>query len=587
TGELHMKSQVELHWKGKTPDTKPMTIESGEAVYKEREAKVYLMPWSRLRRDTLTLDAGPAVVTLEDNVIRQVETTAAHGVQNDPDRKVEYKADQLHLELDEDGVITKITGEQNARLVETAATAQTTVTCDRVDLNFDAAQKDSALKAALASGHAVVASQPVERAGTPLAETRILTSDVVELHMQPGGREIAEVSTDARGSVEFVPNRPEQAHRWMTGERIWIKYGADNQIESVRSVKVTTRTENPAKAAVGQKTPAQPTPPAVTSSADLLAKFDPKTSQMSDLEQWGNFHYQAGPRQAQAERATLDQKTDVITLLGKARVWDPTGSAAGDKIVMNQKNGDFTALGNVASTRMPDKQGASSAMLSNDEPMQAKAQKMTSANKNLLIRYESNAVAWQGANRVQVDRIEIDRDNEILEAHGHVISQFVDKPAADPKPDEAKRNSAKKPAAAAVFTLVRSEGLVYTEDDRVADYTGGVVLNRPGMRVKADEIRAFLNDSNSGADSSLHHAFADGAVEIVQSANARTRTGKSEHAEYYAADQKVILVKGAPQMIDSLKGSTRGRELTYFANNDRLLVKGLENQPASSILHRK
>ncbi|MEO7143434.1 MAG: LPS export ABC transporter periplasmic protein LptC, partial [Bryobacteraceae bacterium] len=143
TGELHMKSQVELHWKGKTPDTKPMTIESGEAVYKEREAKVYLMPWSRLRRDTLTLDAGPAVVTLEDNVIRQVETTAAHGVQNDPDRKVEYKADQLHVELDEDGVITKITGEQNARLVETAATAQTTVTCDRVDLNFDAAQKDS------------------------------------------------------------------------------------------------------------------------------------------------------------------------------------------------------------------------------------------------------------------------------------------------------------------------------------------------------------------------------------------------------------------------------------------------------------
>jgi lipopolysaccharide export system protein LptA len=128
---------------------------------------------------------------------------------------------------------------------------------------------------------------------------------------------------------------------------------------------------------------------------------------------------------------------------------------------------------------------------------------------------------------------------------------------------------------------------VYTEDDRIADYSGDVVLHRPGMRVKAAEIRAFLNDSDSNADSSLNHALADGSVQIVQSVPGRTRTGTAEHAEYYATDQRVILVKGSPQMVDSLKGSTRGKQLTYFANDDRLVVNGMESQPASSVIRRK
>ncbi|HLJ13570.1 MAG TPA: LPS export ABC transporter periplasmic protein LptC [Bryobacteraceae bacterium] len=618
THELHLHSQVELHWTGTSPSTKPMTIEGGEAIYKEQEAKVYLMPWSRLKRDTLMLDAGPATVTLQNSVIRLVETTNARGVQDDPGRKVEYAADQLRVELNEAGVITKIIGNQNAHLAETAETAQTTITCDRVDLDFTPSDKDSTLAKAIATGHTVVNSKPIARPGTLPAETRILKSETVELHMRPGGQEIGEVDTDTPGAVEFVPNRPEQAHRWMNGERIWIKYGPDNQIETFRSVNVTTRTENTSKTVTGPDGKPQPAPPALTVSHDLLAKFDPKTSQLAEMQQWGAFHYESGTRKAVADTAILDQTQNVITLEKHARVWDQTGSTSADKIVMNQKTGDFTADGNVSSTRMPDKQGASSAMLSNDEPMQAKAAKMISANKNLLIRYEGHAIAWQGANRVQADRIEIDRNNGTLQAHGHVISQLVDKakddsesgdstkdPAGqsarqakstvgqknthDSKAGDAKSNSKGSATAsqAPIFTLVRADNLVYTEDNRVADYTGGVVLNRPGMRVKAAEIRAFLNDSDSGSDSSLNHALADGAVEIVQTTPQRTRTGTSEHAEYYADDQKVILVKGAPQMVDSLKGSTHGKQLTYFANDDRLVVNGMESQPASSTIRHK
>jgi hypothetical protein len=36
-----------------------------------------------------------------------------------------------------------------------------------------------------------------------------------------------------------------------------------------------------------------------------------------------------------------------------------------------------------------------------------------------------------------------------------------------------------------------------------------------------------------------------------------------------------------------VKGRTKGKQLTWFANNDRLLVDGLESKPAESTLHKK
>ena len=50
------------------------------------------------------------------------------------------------------------------------------------------------------------------------------------------------------------------------------------------------------------------------------------------------------------------------------------------------------------------------AMLSGDEPLQAVAHNMNSANHNKLVKYDGDVVLWQGVNRIQADRVEIDRD---------------------------------------------------------------------------------------------------------------------------------------------------------------------------------
>jgi lipopolysaccharide export system protein LptA len=578
TRELLMRSQVQLIWRGSEPGTTPMKVETNELNYKERDSKVFLSPWSKLTRDTLTLNAGPATVTVDKGNIKLVETTQANGSDQRPGRNIEYSADQLTMEFDDSSQVKKITGVGNAKLVTTAETTITTMTADRVDLDFDTLSGDSSLQTALATGHGTAESKPIPKPGTDTPETRILRSEVIKTNMRPGGREIDSVETETPGALEFLPNRPDQPHRFMNGDKIWIAYGPKNQIQTFKSVNVSTRTLN-----ARPKGSKQEPSPALTWSKDILATFQPNSSQISKIEQWNDFRYEEGDRKAKADRAVLDQPNNIITLVKGARISDATGTADADTIVLDQKTGDFTAEGNVNSTRLPDKKKESNekgGILSEDEPLHAKAKKMASSNNHLQIRYAGDVVLWQGANKLQADDVEIDRDNNNLNARGHVLSELLDKAKGDDTKDKA---ATKTPAR--VFTIVKAPELVYNDDDRLAVYKGGAVLNRPDMQVKGETIRAYLRDESN--DSSLDHAFADGKVEINQSSAGRKRNGTSEHAEYYVDEDKVILQGGQPQFIDSLRGTTRGDKLTWFSKDDRLLVNGVETAPVKSVLRRK
>jgi lipopolysaccharide export system protein LptA len=572
TRELHMKSQIELLWRGRGPKSKPMELEAGELIYKEREAVVLLFPWSRLRRENTVLEAGDALVALQDGSIQRVEAKQARGSDRYPARQLEYAAEQLTMNVTPEGEIEKIVAERNAKLVSTSEAARTTITTDRVELDFEVVSGESELKKALAMGSSSMESVPLPRKGVPLAETRLLKSETILLSMRAGGKEIQSVETQAPGRLEFLPNRPGQRRRRMDGERMWITYGANNQIQSFRAIGVYTRSEPPQP----QKKK-EPGPVLQTWSKDLAAEFEPKTSQLARLEQWGDFRYEEGERKGRAEHAVLEETRERITLERGARVWDASGTTSAERMALDQKSGDITAQGKVVSTRMPDRKGTSSAMLSQEEPLDGTAERMSTSNRNQKISYEGEAVVWQGANRIRAERIDIDRQARRLAARGNVRTQFVDAP----KPG----SPAAKKKAAPTFVTVESAELVYTEENRLAHYTGGARLSKEGMEVKAAEIRAYLNEAK--ADSSLDRAYADGQVEIIQRQAERIRKGTAEHAEYYVAEAKINLHGGDPTLVDSLRGSTRGAQLTYYPNDDKLLVNGAEQQPVKTRIRRR
>ena len=577
TRQLEMKRDVEVHWNPPGKNAKPMKIEAAGLSYHETTSEIWLKPWGKMTRETTIVEGNDVVVHLQDQVIRQITAVKAHGTDDFPTRKLRYAADELAMDFDDDGVARTINGNRNATLVSTTEGSETTVTGDHVDLLFDPNGNEAVLTHVAASGNSVVTAKPLPVPGRPLTETHVLRSEAFEVKMRPGGREIENVVTKTPGKIEFIPNLPAQHHRVIDGNNFVIAYGDKNRVDSFKAVNVKTQTD-PTADELKRKNRAV----SVTTSRDLEVRFDPKTGHMSTMQQSGDFAYEEADRRARSVKATMDAD-NVIVLDTGARISDSTGSTTADRIHMDQRTGDFTADGNVNSTRMPDKdQKKNSEMLSGDAPLQATARKMDSRNHNRTIRYEGGANLWQGANRIQADVVDIDRekDKKVLVADGHVITNLWEEPK-----DEAKKKS-----AIPVLTEVHAAHMVYTEETRLTHYTGGTLLNRPGLQVKSKELRAFL--AESGADSRVEKAYADGAVEIFSTGKDRTRNGTGDHAEYYTDDQKVILRGPRVKMVEKIitipqPNTTEGSELTYYANDDRLLVTSDAAKPGQTLINRK
>jgi lipopolysaccharide export system protein LptA len=264
-----------------------------------------------------------------------------------------------------------------------------------------------------------------------------------------------------------------------------------------------------------------------------------------------------------------------------ARMQDDSGTTVADRIKIDQSSGDFDANGHVFTTRMPDPKKTEegkpdSGVLDNDQPVQGTADRVVSTNRNRTIRYTGNAVLWQPANRISADRVDIDREKKIVVAEGKVVTQFQDEPKEDQPPPPSP-----------IFTIVKSQSMTYVDTDQLANYSGGVDFRRPGLTVTSATLKAYLNPKDSGKDSRINRAISDGSVNIVEVTPLHHRVGVGEHAEYYTDDGKVVLTGGTPQLKDTLRGNTRGDKLTYFTNDNRLIIDGVPERQVQSHIRKK
>ena len=570
--ELRMKQDVEIHYLAQTPGAKPMTIEAGGLVFHENTQTVELTPWGKLTREGMILEGESPSIQLLNHEIHTVHAVKARGTEDNDNRKIEYSANDLFMDCNDHGQVEHIAAENDARLVSNAPTSQTTVTGNRVDMNFEVRDNRSILLRAKATGHAVVVSKPLPAPGSEPGDTHVLTADNIEMTMRPGGKEIDRVVTHGNSILELQPNSAAAHHRVLSGRDFLIVYGAANHIDTFHAIDVHTASDP--NAAERKRNLAQ----AVTASHELQARFDPKSSHIASMEQSGGFAYAAGERHARSTKATLDSLHNVMVLDGAARMSDATGATSADHIRLDQATGDFVAEGGVTSSRMPEQDARkNSQMLAGDAPLQAQARRMVSKDKSRNMHYEGGVVMWQGANRIAADTVDVDREKRTLIADHNVVTSLWEEPK-DPE---------KKKAAVPALTVMRAPRLLYTDTDRVAVYSGGVDMTRPGMHITCRELRAVLADSS--ADSRLEKAVAEGGVKIVATTVNGVRIATAEHSEYFTDDQKVILTGGRPRLVDDTGRSTEGAKLTYFSNDDSLQIDVASNRPVQTFItrHRK
>jgi lipopolysaccharide export system protein LptA len=607
THELHLTGGASMNMRGDGPHSQVMHVEAGEIVYRETDSVVTLTPWSRMTRAETTIDAANSTVYLKNKKVTAIDAQTVHGVDKYPNRELHYSADAVHVAYDDAGNVKTISGNGHAHVHQEGTGGMTDSTSDWANLEFVPGDTQAVLNHVVATKHVVIRSRPALDKSGKRAEDRVLKSENVDINMRDGGKEIALMKTHEPGTVEFFPNAPDQHHRILAGDEMTINYGANNMVKDVLATNSTTLTYPPASSKVKNPQPGK------TSSKTLAATFDGH-GQVATMKQAGNFLYEDGDRHAKAATASLDQQSNTMDLETGARIWDTNGTTDADKIHLIQKTGDYVADGHVMTSHVPDKstddkKKPTGEMLDGDENIQGSAPHMSSANHNKLVHYDGGSVLWQGGDRVEAQAIDIDREKHILSATGKVTTQFQDddkkkddgsnkdkeKDRKDPNGApvlkvsvEAKPPSAPASPAPPVYTVVSSDKLVYTDADRMAHYTGNVVLYRPGLDVKSADLRAYLNPKDSGEDSRLNHAIGDGKVEIVESRPDRQRVGRGEHGEYITKEDKVILRGNLADLYDSIKkDDSHGTELTYYTSDDRLLISGAPTNLVTSHLQRK
>ena len=582
TRELRLHRHARIEWTGAAPAGAPTVVEAAEVLYRETESRVHLRQWSRLRRANTIIEGGDATVVLEEGVIRMVEADKARGKDSYPNRQIEYEAEKLYAQLSPGMQFEKVTGERNARLISTSDTARTTITSDRIELRLKPLESESELEEAMALGHSRIEMRAGEKTPPERAETRILTSEAIVLKMRPGGQDISLLETHAPGKIEFIPAAATRPRREMAAERLTFHYAPDNRLERLNAYRVTTRTEPPLV-----KPQDAPAPATTTASKEFVAHFDPDTGEMVRLEQWDGFQYQEGARRATAYRGEMDAARNLFLLTGQARVWDESGTLAAHHIRMDRVTGDTVAEGDVSATRAPEKRDRiqqQSGLFSSQQALQSRSQRLVTGERNRRILYEGGAVLWQGANRLQAETVEIEREKGLLAASGNVDTLFQEegRPSA---PNGTPPSPPAPPSRAGEFVRVKSQGLTYSDESGVAHYSGGVWLTRGSLEVRARELRAHFVKTEQ--ESRLDSAFADGNVQIARSGPGFTRTGSAEHAEYYSEEEKTVLHGGNPVIQDSRRGVTSGSRLTHYAKEDKLLAAGAAPEPAVTRILRK
>lgn len=559
-------------------------VSASHAIYREVEGTVALSAPSRLERNNLRIDAADSQIFLRQGDIERVEAFEVSGWDEYPGRKLEFGGDRVEMFYREDGTLREIISQGGSRLDSIHAASRNSARSHSMFLLFREGGEDAVLEKAFARGDARLESSPEGKA----AETqprRILASSEIELQMRPDGSDVERLLTHAPGTLTFLPATPQQRQRTLHSDRMAAEYGEGNRIQSYRATKVNTESLPSAEAVALAKKEKKPAPaPLKTRSAELEAAFHPESGEMTWMKQWGAFEFDEGARRGRADSALMHQAEKYNLLEGKARIWDESGSLQARTIRTAEPSGDMVAEGDVISTRKPEEkaptQGQAAANSSpptalpgGADSMQATAHKMTTRNQNRWIQYEGNARLWQGANRLHADTAIIDRDKQTLEGKGNVFSQIEEAKSADGKERSAP-----------LYTLIHADHMIYQETEKLATYTGKSKMRREGLSVDSDSLRMVLVEDQAG-QTQLKQSFADGNVRILMKEPETTRRGGSEHAEYYPEETKMVLYGGDPFFEDQKEGATRGTRLTYFSNDDRLIVEG-GGKPAVSVIRR-
>ncbi len=573
---VRMESQVYVERFPGGPHRPALKIRSNALHYYEKAQRVHLVGEVSLERGSQRMRSTEAIVFMDRGDIRRIKASEAQGVEKQSRRTIGFRARQVDVFYSPLQTIERVTGSGDAEVSSSAETSRITASGERIELSYvtPTGRNESVLRDADIRDQAVVESVPAETGG-PGTDVRRVRAAWIKLSMDEDRGDMQVLRTLAPGTLDLVPSDPARRRRTLQARRMTAHYAPGNRLRELNAEgDVQVKSHPPMK----QQPAEEPGAILKTWSETLAAEFDPQSGEMRRLQQRSGFRFDQGGRRGRSGEAEFNWQTNEIELRREARVWESAGSVSADRILLDENTGDFQAFGGVSSTHQESRGDRLSGgartggPFSSEEPLYATADRMLSNQATGLLDYRGNARLWQGQNRVEADHIEIHRHSHTLSASGKAVS-FL-QPSGNQRDKPPRQGATDTPPV-----RVSADSIFYEEDGRRVVYRGGVELQRGRLRVRSDELEAFLEPDESAGDSGqsrLNRAVARGQVRIFEPSDsgAPGRRAFGVEADYDPATEKVVL-RGNPARLTSESGrQTSGTELTYQVNDDRLLVLG-------------
>jgi len=300
-----------------------------------------------------------------------------------------------------------------------------------------------------------------------------------------------------------------------------------------------------------------------------------------------------------AQRAVYDGELERTTLTGNVQVNNGTSVLWADRVVTEQQTGDATADGSV--------KASFSQVGSEAEPVHVLASRAEMKHDSqVAIFYGVNgkpARLWQGASQVDAPVIEFEQKQKRLLAHGegqgapNAVHTVLVSANSEVKTDTSKTN---KQTAAGKSSVVRviSRDLVYSDEARRADFTGGIQVDSTDGSLRGQQAVVYLQaanakDAKKPDSAAAPGGFMGGSVEkVVASGHIEMkqpgRHASGEQLVYTASDGMFVLTGTAavlPKVIDDERGTVTGTSLRFHSGDENVVVSNEGESGAGKRVH--
>ncbi|MBB5339660.1 LptA/OstA family protein [Tunturiibacter gelidoferens] len=287
-----------------------------------------------------------------------------------------------------------------------------------------------------------------------------------------------------------------------------------------------------------------------------------------------------------AERAAYDGELERTTLTGNVQVSNGTSVLWADRVVTEQQTGDATADGSV--------KASFSQVGSEAEPVHVLASRAEMKHDSQVAKFYgagSNgkpARLWQGASQVDAPVIEFEQKQKRLLAHGEgqgapgAVHTVLVSGGTAVKADSVKTGKQMGGGKTSVVRVISRE-LVYSDEARKADFTGGVQVDNADGSMRGQQAVVYLQAAPTNgvkkADGvgggfmggNVERVVASGHIEMQQPG----RRASGEQLVYTASDGMFVLTGSPtvlPKVVDDQRGTVTGTSLRFHSGDENVVV---------------